>query len=109
MDELVAWLREQLDDDQEMASKAVEYRRFPTYGELDRSLTPRVRGHIARWEPARVLAEVEAKRRIIDRCLEGIAEDEWVRNLSPLAEGVILHLAQPYADRPGFKDEWRLT
>ncbi len=65
MDELVAWLRQQLGDDEEMASKAVEHRRFPTYGELDRSLTPRVRGHIARWDPSRVLAEVEAKRRVI--------------------------------------------
>jgi hypothetical protein len=48
--------------------------------------------HIARWDPARVLAECEARRRIVTEC-------GW--------ETVMRHLALPYADHPDYRDEWR--
>jgi hypothetical protein len=55
--------------------------------------------HIARWDPARVLAEVNAKRRILD---------EAVRLMSYDGEFQFLELlALPYADRPGYREEWR--
>ena len=60
--------------------------------------------HIARWDPARVLAECEAKRRIIELC------GGWVpdRDVSPLAADYILGLlAVPYAGHPDYDEEWR--
>jgi hypothetical protein len=62
------------------------------------TLTP----HIARHDPARILAEVEAKRRIVDRyawlCEHGdTGGTAWVLPL----------LALPYADHPDYRNEWR--
>lgn len=71
--------------------------------------------HIARHDPARVLSEVEAKRRIVDACAQRIREDgdgqhdmlgvAWTATFA--AEEVLPLLAQPYADHPDFRDEWR--
>lgn len=76
-------------------------------------------GHIARWDPARVLAEVEAKRARIDLLAETAAkcpEDDWPEDggmewapLSDFARHLLKLEAQPFASRPGFRDEWRLT
>lgn len=52
--------------------------------------------HIARWNPARVLAEIEAKRQILD-------DSGWEAGEAR----AVLRLAQPYAALPGFRDEWR--
>jgi hypothetical protein len=57
--------------------------------------------HVARHDPARVLAECEAKRRIVDS--EG----------SPYVEGhvpatrTLRFLALPYADHPDYRQEWK--
>lgn len=61
-----------------------------------------VADHIALWDPARVLAEIKAKRAVLSllappdlhRPDEGCQDCEIVRIL-----------AQPFADRPGFPDE----
>lgn len=62
--------------------------------------------HVARHDPARVLAECEAKRRIVGLhpeiltiCQGCAAETFPCRTL--------LTLALPYADHPDFQDEWR--
>jgi len=52
--------------------------------------------HIARWDPARVLAECEAKRRLIAL---GEKDSYW--------DDVLRLLALPYADHPDYRDEWR--
>lgn len=70
-------------------------------------ITPIVAGHVARWDPARVLAECEAKRRIVgehsripgDGINFTIAEQDR-------AEDVLLALALPYADHPDFDPAW---
>ncbi|MBH1939139.1 hypothetical protein I5Q34_33605 [Streptomyces sp. AV19] len=89
--------------------------------------------HIARHQPARVLAEVEAKRRIVDAyavvlgeqgvlreqmriaLAEGREEDfmrmhrqesnliERARHLAPATQA----LALPYAEHPDYREEWR--
>ena len=53
--------------------------------------------HIARWDPARVLAECEAKREIVvEMAYDGLGPREW-----------ILHqLALPYAGHPDYRQEW---
>jgi len=60
--------------------------------------------HIARWDPARVLAEVEAKRRIVDWC-----RHVEVFPANRVADGVLRLLALPYAEHPDFDPAWRLS
>jgi hypothetical protein len=74
--------------------------------------------HIAEHDPARVLREVEAKRKILDRWAELIAEVAHWRacgdeDAAPVAtewayRQVAVQLASVYSDRPGFKEEWRI-
>jgi Family of unknown function (DUF6221) len=67
-------------------------------------------GHITRWDPARVLAEIETKRRILD--LWGYSDahaefPDYDGGHATALEDVITALAQPYAGRPGFREERR--
>ena len=76
--------------------------------------------HVARWSPTRVLAEVAAKRDVVE--LLGVAERllAETRRTAPEyryvaeAEGprnallrAVQHLALPYADHPDYDDAWR--
>lgn len=70
------------------------------------------RAHIVTWNPRRAIAECEAKRRIIERWR---AADESATNAPDYSGGLahgleeaIYLLAQPYADRPGWREEWAL-
>ena len=70
--------------------------------------------HIARHDPARVLAECAAKRRIVEQITSTSAE---IKSAMPGGSGRLssmyglertLHLlAQPYADHPDYREEWR--
>lgn len=63
--------------------------------------------HIARWDPARVLAECAAKRAIVN----GFRPHPNARDLNDVhmfIHAAILPLAQPYADHPDFDPAWRL-
>jgi hypothetical protein len=53
--------------------------------------------HIARHDPARVLAECEAKRRIV----------EWYGEEPGRVGPALGMLAAVYADHPEFREEWR--
>lgn len=114
MDDLIAWLRVQLDEDERVARRVggLRWRALDGSGELVASdgRSAEVFGeihwegvgqHIARWDPARVLAEVEAKRRIVDEAIE-LQERE-----GRYAEAFLVALAVPYADRPGYREDWQ--
>lgn len=63
--------------------------------------------HIARWDPARVLDEVKAKRMVVEvlaRCID----HRWTGTYAVVEETrrVLRALALPYADRPGYQPEW---
>ncbi|WP_326779695.1 DUF6221 family protein [Streptomyces longwoodensis] len=162
MDELVVWLRAQLDEDERIARGAtpgpwkwtrgdgspweptasgwLDYTGEYLAGDGDGAtlfgpgMTPHADAvHIALHDPARVLREIDAKRRIVDTYLapgedphpglpcinyEGqrpIHYDDhescW-RHLKA-NEHLVRHdyvlrlLALPYADRPGYREEWR--
>jgi hypothetical protein len=60
--------------------------------------------HIARWDPARVLAECEAKRRII--MWHGDRNDCWFNSHGEPCDHLTA-LALPYADHPSFQPEWK--
>ncbi len=71
------------------------------------------------FPPARVLAECEAKRRIVERWQEtaptvpvwggsaGWADSRTQEINETLAEEVLPFLALPYADHEGYRQEWR--
>ena len=60
------------------------------------------------WTPARVLAECEAKRRIIRDLYAGAGLDnEWDAGYTNAIAEVLRRLALPYADHPDFREEWR--
>lgn len=70
--------------------------------------------HIARWDPARVLAEVEAKREILDEYLLWAEDDSRDYDQSRTAversaalEVVVKVLALPYAGHADYRPEWR--
>lgn len=78
--------------------------------------------YIATWDPARVLAECDAKRKIIamwedpaavrslpEGVHDGRDDDEMEAQVaSAEAINAVVHLvALPYADRPGYREDWR--
>ena len=73
--------------------------------------------HIARWGPARVLAEVDAKRRILAECSywydkvnASATEKHPMPNLAErfeVAMPVLALLPLPYADHPDYREDWR--
>ena len=58
--------------------------------------------------PARVLAECEAKRRIVERCERAIVEQGIYSEdgQSELAQDALSLLALPYADHSDYRPEW---
>ncbi|MFF0389663.1 DUF6221 family protein [Kitasatospora sp. NPDC004615] len=113
-DNLVAFLRERLDEDERAASEA-----WPVpwsadaeeYGVVDpgdgteiadvvvlstnqQRATAR---HIARHDPARVLAEVAAKRRVVEL---------WSHSIGTGGTYTLRALALPYREHPDFRPEW---
>lgn len=69
--------------------------------------------HIARWDPARVLAECAAKRRAVELARDALGEvvgdpyrAEELDRSDELAHATLLALAQPYAARSGWREEW---
>lgn len=101
MNDLVTWLRAQLDDDERVAEQASSWTWQPELAGEHVSTA-----HIARWNPARVLADVDAKR-----CILALGGDFDVYSepytAQPVWERAVRLLALPYADRPGFREEWR--
>jgi len=123
-DDLVTWFRQQLDEDERLAqaaggtswvarghlahvstwSRGVQAKWCEILAEVE-YVGPTAQtesmdhaAHIVRHDPARVLAEVAAKRAVID-LLEELNE-------LGLYEAVQF-LALPYADRPGYREEWK--
>ncbi len=110
-DDLVAFLRARLDEDEQIARAADGNRAFDGTGTIP-DLISTVAIHVARHDPARVLAEVDAKRRLIDSYLpEASKTDEQVNEEwgygSALADDLLRLLALPYADHPDYRDDWR--
>ena len=68
------------------------------------------RVHIARHDPARVLREVEAKRKILETIDHAERESDAVDNIQIdgyLADDLRKLLALPFSDHPDYDQEWR--
>jgi hypothetical protein len=75
--------------------------------------TEEVAAHIAEHDPARVLREIDAKRQLVERYERAMENrrahpDDLASAGALLAlHGAVKLLALPYADRSGYRDEWR--
>lgn len=130
MDDLITWLKAQLDDDERKARKAgaaswsvgIEetsdgenaYYSVSAYGESEWFIDAGATEHehakleqIAAHDPARVLREVEAKRRLIDRCERALGALDIEDPERVLAEDALDLIALPFSDRPGYREEWK--
>jgi Family of unknown function (DUF6221) len=65
-----------------------------------------VGNHMAAWDPARVLAEIAAKRALLSRAQALLCEHDWF--LRGIGEDIYHDLAAPYVDRPGWNEAWRV-
>jgi len=74
----------------------------------------------ARYDPTRVLAECEAKRRVVEEYDQAVFDDKAVphgdNEAGWVADAVLLHSrlmlrihAATYADHSHYRDEWELT
>src|SRR5690349_16544556 len=126
MDDLVTWLRAQLDEDERVAQAATTspwtaWHAAMGNGQIPVAVADQRAGeapvilcesrpdaeHIARHDPAQVLRDVEAKRRILDWLDQVEHIVDLVEVYSIDADDARELLALPYADRPGYRDEWR--
>jgi len=132
--DLTGWLVVQVAQDEREAHLAFSGQMDPEngWGEHGRAVTPHVgvihediqRAHVVKWNPARVLVECDVKRRILavhhragsvypgdrddPRCV-GCGFDGDEEPVTPHIDQcpTLRALALPYADRPGYRAEWR--
>lgn len=137
LDGLVPWLHEQLNADERSAQLAINdeflhsgrWNAHGPYGDggslgliqsdqheqiIDADLPWPLAQHVADHDPARALRAVEAKRAVLkmhapvaetcDTCSRGFDSLDWGPKY-PCE--TVRHLATEYADRPGYREEWR--
>lgn len=106
-DDLVRWLGEQLDEDETEARRGyLKAEPLPDYDGWDKSTTASLPPAVA----ARVLREIDAKRRIIEQHERYAAERRrMMGGWDPQSDDspILAALALVYADRPGYRDEWK--
>ncbi len=150
VEDLVQWLPAQLDQEEQTARNAMEHGNgewtfvdtqggdhkvvdsggYTITGHYDVDAQPWfAEPHIAEWDPARVLREIDAKRQLLDdyevtaRIRDEAAArikaagdhpdpkdlDTWDRaqREAAILEGPVKLAASPLSDRPGFREEWR--
>ncbi|WP_409186703.1 DUF6221 family protein [Amycolatopsis sp. VS8301801F10] len=87
-----------------------------TPGRYTREMSEHCGHHVARHDPARVLAEVDAKRKIIDEHAEPgddnvicrVCREPWQGDFTvPLPCPTLRLLALPYAGHPDYRQEWK--
>jgi hypothetical protein len=134
-EDLIDWLRRQIDEDEQSALAVVEQDWRPDGANSCQVYAARDDGsnrtiawcrngydddfanalHIARHDPARVLRDVKAFRKIIDYCASAIEVGRipegatWSDDAAgaEVGEVVLRHLAAIFSDRPGYREEWR--
>lgn len=131
MDDLIAFLRARLDEDERVLRAAEgghwEVSTIDGTSEIRETVTrlgvvysfsggctdPDTAGHIVRHDPVHVLRDIESKRRIIRECWAAVERDRMHSGWRPrqteydLAAYTLRLLALPYADHPDYRKEWR--
>ena len=123
MSSLTEFLLARLAEDEAVARRGISSQADPEngWGYKNGALTPHVgiiheavqAEHITRWHPARVLADVEAKRAVVklheSLSLDGgskLFDRVMLPSLQRVTDEVLRLLAQPYADHPDFDPAW---
>jgi hypothetical protein len=110
MDDLVEWLRACLTEDEQVARACPGDGAWTAedIGIYGADLSPEVRAHMAVHDPARVLREIAAKRDLL-RFAEGIRDhhETFTAGVAARLEETLRLFALAYADRPGYREEWR--
>jgi hypothetical protein len=119
--DLAAFLLARYAEEEKDAQVARKAPRWVMESDLPDTWSP-TRDHIIRYSPARVLADIAAKRRVVELHRE-VWHTHWadVRETAcatctrgPLESGdtwpcpTLLALAQPYAEHPDWREEWVL-
>jgi hypothetical protein len=106
MSDLVAFLTARLDEDEAAAAAALESAGLREPFQVDHwdEMSRDDARHFARWDPARVLREVDAKRRIL--ALQDPAECEPGPYYWLAANAALRALAAVYADHPDYDPKW---
>lgn len=140
MTDLIEFLRTRLDEDEQTARDALhadavnpgvwttEHHNSATHSEPNRCHIAEDRSgnywsvahevfipnaeHMARHDPARVLAEVDAKRRLVSMFAPKLGEDVEAElakgnDLPWMGQQALAVLALPYSDHPDYREEWR--
>jgi len=103
--DLVAFLRARLDEDERHVDAMDDFW-LDTNDEFTGDAVRRF------TDEKRVLADIDAKRRILEQCEHTLSyrppvprgkAGEWA-----LASATVMLLALPFADHPDYRDEWRL-
>jgi hypothetical protein len=109
-DDVATFLHARLDEDESVARACAgdgewDADSIAIYGE---GLAPEVRNHMARHDPARVLADVTAKREVL-RLAEGFHDyaETFMNGVASRMEGALRLFALAYADHPDYREEWR--
>lgn len=118
MDDLVRWIGVQLDEDERIAWDACGPDNLWKVAEQASceccsnvrtakdvlACTPDDRDapHIAAWSPARVLREIDGRRRTLVRCEEAMASGMPV--LTHFAKQTLREMALGYSHRPGYAE-----
>jgi len=130
MDDLVQWLGEQLDIDTARATAAAEEDgpdwHYDGHAVITRRegdlvavgsqdyMDPERGAYIAEHDPARVLREIDADRKLLALFIEVGAREVDLDDAVEYAHGWVNALgmavrlrASAFSDRPGFREEWR--
>lgn len=62
--------------------------------------------HMHDQDPTKTLADIAAKKAIVEQCIAFLTWDDNVETAVDLATDVLKHLASAHADRPGYRQEW---
>jgi hypothetical protein len=84
----------------------------PVWGHFTADPVPTAQAeHIVEHDPARVLREIDAKRQLLAAYVQVAANDvndvEYAHGYANALGEAVRLLALPYADRPGYREEWR--
>ena len=112
MDDLIAFLRARIDEDEQVATEWPEVMGPPPEGS---AFWFDYNGHPIYEPRQRRLREVEAKRRIIEGCQESLEHEEQRDHVldggdndsAVQAQFTLRLLALPYSDHEDYRDEWK--
>lgn len=102
MDDLVLWLGVQFDEDERIARAAdTNLSKLTGWIEIEYPETKADEAHAMRHSPARVLRDIDGKRRTLIRCQEAMFAASPM--LVHFARQTLREMALSFSDRPGYE------